>query len=158
MENYSVITKNELDINVSGLTDIRVNIASCCNPIPGDEIVGYITRGRGVSVHRADCKSLMKSNTEKDRLIEVEWADNKGTRYPVRIQIIASDRPGLIADITKTIYNIGSDIQSIKANTTENRTAVIGAVITISSVDEVQDILRRIKSLKGVMDATRANQ
>ena len=62
-----------------------------------------------------------------------------------------------IFDITKTIYNIGSDIQSIKANTTENRTAVIGAVITISSVDDVQDILRRIKSLKGVMDATRAN-
>ena len=150
--------KGSSEIKVKNESGMLVRLASCCNPVYGDEIVGYITRGRGVSVHRADCKSLMKSNTEKDRLIEVEWADNKGTRYPVRIQIIASDRPGLIADITKTIYNIGSDIQSIKANTTENRTAVIGAVITISSVDDVQDILRRIKSLKGVMDATRANQ
>ena len=82
-------------------TDVRVNIASCCNPLPGDEIVGYITKGRGVSVHRKDCTNINDLISEDNRLIDVEWAQNAKTTYRVEVEVYANDRDGLLIDMIK---------------------------------------------------------
>ena len=145
------------EVKVKNQSDMVVRFAKCCNPVYGDDIVGYITRGRGVSVHRADCKSLRKNDFEEERLIDVEWAQDNGAKYSVEIQIISTDRPGLLADISKSLFNLGRDITAINAKLGKNNRANISVRLNISSTKELEELLTKIKSLPAVEDAYRVN-
>jgi len=107
--------RNDTGIVVKGIEDILVRFAKCCNPVPGDEIIGYITRGRGVTIHRADCPNFEKTEEAKNRFIEVEWVSDKGTTYQTNIQIVASDRRGLLSEVTVIVNDMNMFATSISA-------------------------------------------
>lgn len=144
-------------VKVKGQSGMVVRFAKCCNPVYGDEIVGYITRGRGVSVHRKDCHALKNEDFESERMISVEWVGNEKASYNVEIQIIADDRAGLIADVTKSLFNLGRDITAINAKTGKYSHASISVRVNISSVEELNETVERLKLLDGVEKAYRVN-
>ncbi len=144
-------------VKVKGQTGMVVRFAKCCNPVYGDEIVGYITRGRGVSVHRKDCRALKNDDFEAERMIPVEWVGNEKASYNVEIQIIADDRTGLIADISKSLLSLGRDITAINAKTGKYSHASISIRVNISSIDDLNEVIRKLESLKGVEKVYRVN-
>lgn len=145
----------EEDITVDGNTGLAVRFAKCCNPVPGDDIIGYITRGRGVCVHTKECKNLQ--NVDKERLIEVAWAGDQTTSYNVEIQIVADDRPGLMVEIAQAMYNMGRDITAINAHSAKNGVATISLRSNIISIQDLHDLMNKLKALKGVRDVFRVN-
>ncbi len=146
---------SEGDITVKGSTGLAVRFAKCCNPVPGDEIVGYITRGRGVCVHTKDCKNL--HDVDKERLIDVSWAGDQTTSYNVEVQIIADDRPGLMVEISQVMYNTGRDITAINAHSARNGVASISLRSNITSVQDLDDMMNKLRGLKGVREVSRVN-
>ncbi len=140
---------------VKGYDDMVVRFARCCNPVPGDDIVGYITRGRGVSVHRSDCSNVSGSDFEYGRMIEVHWSDRDTSSYNVEVQVSAQDRPGLIAEVTAALYEMNIAISSFNARTSKNRTAIIVIAVTISATEQLGDIQKRLRGISGVTDVFR---
>ncbi len=144
-------------VKVKGQSGMVVRFAKCCNPVYGDEIVGYVTRGRGVSVHRKDCRALKNDDFEAERMIPVEWVGNEKATYNVEIQIIADDRTGLIADISKSLVGLGRDITAINAKTAKYSHASISIRVNISSIEDLNEVIRKLESLQGVEKVYRVN-
>ncbi|MEG1392703.1 MAG: bifunctional (p)ppGpp synthetase/guanosine-3',5'-bis(diphosphate) 3'-pyrophosphohydrolase [Christensenellaceae bacterium] len=161
IETVNIIKKSSKDaqgdITVKGSTGLAVRFAKCCNPVPGDDIVGYITRGRGVCVHTKDCKNLREMGVDEERLIDVAWVNNQKSSYNVEIQIIAHDRPGLMVEISQTMYNTNRDITAINARSSKNGLASISLRSNITSVDDLNDLINKLQSLKGVQEVFRVN-
>ncbi len=151
MEEPSGITPSDT-IKVMGLKGIATTIAKCCNPMPGDEIIGYITRGRGATVHRQDCPNILRV-TEKERLVKVSWGQ-PGKIFTVPIQIKAYDRQGLMADISNSINdeNVSLIDMSMKMN---QQLAVIKLVVGVEGISQLSKILTKIESLPNVFEAKR---
>lgn len=146
------ITENA--VNVLGLRNILTNFAHCCNPVPGDAIVGYITRGRGATIHRQDCPNILRMK-DRDRIVRVAWGEPKHT-FPVEIQIKAYDRQGLMGDISTVLSNENINLKDIKINVTHNLANLI-MVVEISDIVQLSRVLTRIESLPNVMEAHRLN-
>jgi GTP pyrophosphokinase len=144
-------------VTVKGYGSMLIRFAHCCNPVPGDEIIGYITRGRGVSVHRKDCKNINDVDFEEKRLIEVAWVSDERSAYEVEVEVVASDRQGLIADVSGLIYDMGVAITAINARTNKNRTASVKITLEIKNIKHLEDIIKRLKSLNGITDVFRIN-
>ncbi len=143
-------------IAVKGLDNLLVRISKCCNPVPGDQIVGYITRGRGISVHRVDCPNVAALAEEPERRIEVQWNTDNHSSYPVELAIEAVDRTNLLASIMNAIAETKTYVESVNARTTDHRMALINLVVTIQDLDHMQDIMRRIRKVEGVVAVERA--
>lgn len=145
-------------ITVKGESNLMVRFAKCCNPVPGDDIKGYITKGRGVSVHRTDCSNL-KSLIEhdKNKVIQVSWGKAKGADYIAEIQVESDDREGILADIINIISESKLAISSINAQTAKGNIAKVNIKIRIYSVEQLKEIMRKIRRVKGVMDVYRMN-
>ncbi|MDR7869845.1 MAG: bifunctional (p)ppGpp synthetase/guanosine-3',5'-bis(diphosphate) 3'-pyrophosphohydrolase [Tissierellaceae bacterium] len=141
-------------ISVKGIDNIKVRFAKCCNPVPGDEIVGYVTKGRGVSVHRADCPNTI-ANEDEERLIEVSWDTEKKNSYLAEIQVRAIDRPGLLAEIATRINDLGVGLVNINARTNRDKIVLINMTLEISDKEQLQDIMRRLRKIKQIIDAYR---
>ncbi len=139
-------------ITVVGLRGILTSIARCCNPAPGDSIVGYITRGRGVSVHRSDCPNIMRL-PDKHRVIKVTWGEPHYT-YPVSVIIKGYDRQGLLSDISSVISNEGINLRDINLKVTNNL-ATINLVFEVNDISQLSRILTRIENLPNVVEAKR---
>jgi GTP pyrophosphokinase len=139
---------------VKGLDNIKVRFSRCCNPVPGDEIVGYITRGRGVSVHRADCPNI-KELRKDERFIEVEWDTQKKASYKAEIQIKASDRTGFLAEVTQKMTDSNLTVISLNARTNKEKVALINITLGIKDIVELRDLMKKIKKIKGVIDVYR---
>jgi guanosine-3',5'-bis(diphosphate) 3'-pyrophosphohydrolase len=140
---------------VKGMSDFLVRLAHCCNPVPGDPIIGYITRGRGVSVHRLDCPSL-RDFADKERFIEASWLKADDSAYPVEILIEGHDRPGMFADVTSVIAGVGANILSAKAKgQPDSGAARINTVFEIHNLGELEEVISRIKQVKGVTSVCR---
>ena len=145
-------------ITVKGESNLMVRFAKCCSPVPGDDILGYITKGRGVSVHRRDCINLQNLiNTDKDRVVEVNWGEPKGAAYFAEIQVKAEDREGLLADIMSVITDLKLQLSAVNANLAKEGYAYINVKVKITSIDSLQDLMKKIKRLKGVLDVYRMN-
>jgi len=144
-------------IQVKGIDNILIRIAKCCNPVPGDEIIGYITKGRGISVHRVDCINLAEISDEKHRLIEVAWAEQDRASYNAEIKIIARDRQSLLADITSAIANMDITITAVNARTNKNRLASINLGVEISNTQQLEKVMKQLKKLQDVLDVHRMN-
>jgi len=139
-------------VSVLGLRGLLTNIARCCNPVPGDDIIGYITRGRGATVHRRDCPNILRMN-EKERIIKVAWGEPQKT-YPVAIEIKAFDRQGLVGDIYGILNNESINLADINVKLSQNQ-AVLKLVVEINDISQLSKILTRIENLPNVMEAHR---
>jgi GTP pyrophosphokinase len=141
---------------IKGMPGILVRLAHCCNPVPGDSIIGYITRGRGVSVHRINCPSL-RTYADKERFIEASWMDESESplSYPVEIWVEGIDRPGLFADVTTAISGIGANILSAAAKRQPDGSATVTSVFETHNLRELEETLARIRQVKGISSVNR---
>ena len=142
-------------IRVQGINDMMIRFSRCCNPVPGDEIIGYITRGRGVSIHKADCPNVDFISAEKDRLVKVEWIKTEELFYPLKIKIIADDRSNLVSDIMLIFSSLKITVNAINAITDKNNIANIDVTLSINNLDQLQEIIKKIIKIKSVLTAKR---
>jgi GTP pyrophosphokinase len=138
-------------IIVEGLEDMWVRLAKCCAPVPGDDIVGFVTVGRGVSVHRADCTNIGALGVE--RMVEVEWGVEQAGTFPVWLQVEALDRPRLLRDVTSALGDIGLDITASSSRLTRERTAVLRFEVEVSARDDLARALAEVRGVEGVYEA-----
>ena len=142
-------------IVVHGLTDVWVKLARCCTPVPGDEVVGFVTRGRGVSVHRRDCVNADQLTADPDRLVEVEWAPTAGSLFLVNIQVEALDRSRLLSDVTRMLSDAHVNIMSATVTTTRDRVAVSRFSFEMADPKHLGHLLNQVRAVEGVYDAYR---
>ena len=152
-----VKVKKRIDqgIRVQGINDVMIRFSRCCNPVPGDEIIGYITRGRGVSVHKADCTNVDFISEDRDRLVKVEWIKMEELFYPVKVKIIADDRPNLLSDIMLIFSSLKISVSAIHAVTDKNNTANIDITLSINNLAQLQEIIKKIKKVKSIITVKR---
>ena len=147
--------KKDTDIIVEGLDNFLVNIAKCCSPLPGDEIVGYVTKGRGVTIHRENCKNILKKDTDKGRLVKVRWENKVNQKYLVDVEVLALDRVNLLGDCIKQIEHYKIPIISIKANSNKQDVVVIQARIEIGTNEELASLMTTLNSVRNVFEVRR---
>ncbi|MDO4494062.1 MAG: bifunctional (p)ppGpp synthetase/guanosine-3',5'-bis(diphosphate) 3'-pyrophosphohydrolase [Clostridia bacterium] len=148
-------TTNQKGVVVLGEEGLAVHFGSCCNPLPGDAIIGYITRGRGVSVHRADCPNAKNLMREADRLIEVEWAEKAETVFDAAVQIKALNRPGTMLEITALLSGMNINIQTMSGKPTDDGKYVMDMTFLVSNAEQLNKIIQSLKKLKCVGDVYR---
>lgn len=147
-------TVNSKGVIVKGIDNVEVCFAKCCNPLPGDEIVGYITKGRGISVHRSDCRNLINF-IDNDRLIKVDWTDTKNSYYKVEITIVSLDQVGVLSGIAQLISEAKLNLYGINAKTCKDKTFIIDVVVEIRNAEELDRLINKIKAVKGILDVYR---
>jgi GTP pyrophosphokinase len=154
-----VLGPAEEKIKVRGFDDLMVFRARCCNPIRGEKIVGYITRGKGVSVHSASCPNVVNLLYDPDRKIEVEWDKASDTSpYTVRLSLQVEDRKGILADVTSKIAGINTNIRNVEATSDADRQGRIDMTVEISDVKHLQKVIKSLRSVEGVVDVERATR
>jgi GTP pyrophosphokinase len=144
-----------MGVIVKGEDNVMVRFSKCCSPVPGDEIVGYVTKGRGVSIHRKDCPNIKDYVYDKNRIIEVEWDQGKNMAYQADIQIMAIDRYGLLTDVTSILADIKISVRAVNARTTRDNIAIINLTLEITSKEQLEKIMNKLKALDGVTDVYR---
>ncbi len=154
-ENRGKTNKQSQGVTVKGIDNIMVRFSRCCNPVPGDEIVGYITRGRGVSVHRKDCPNLLDATEVADRLIDVEWDTTKPLAFQAEIQIRSADRKGLLSEITRILSDSKHTVNALNARTNKERMAILNLTIEINDIEELDKLMQKFRNLKGTFDVHR---
>lgn len=141
-------------IKIQGADGLMVRYAQCCQPVPGDPVVGYVTRGRGVSIHRGDCPNLLMLVHEPERRLDIDWQEQKGERFLVRLALEGFDRRGLYADVAAAVSGSGTDIRSLELQTTDAR--VLGAaVVEVENLTHLQNVIKAIRRVKGIQDVQR---
>lgn len=142
-------------VKVKGIDDILIHYSKCCNPIPGDRIIGFITRGRGVTIHREDCPNIFELTVDRDRLIEVDWQHDEST-HPARISIYTVDKPGLLANVSSAITSADVNITQANISTTEDKRAFLDFVIEVRNLDQLDKVIKKVEQIEGVLDIRRA--
>ncbi|MFC4100017.1 RelA/SpoT family protein [Paenibacillus xanthanilyticus] len=153
-------TRPTLGVSVKGVDNLLVRFARCCNPVPGDEIVGYITRGRGVSVHRIDCQNIQAETEgeEAARVIEVEWEQSVEANYSVDIEITGYNRNGLLNEVLQAVNEIKTNIAAVTGRSDKNKLALIHMTILIRNIEHLNAVVERIKRVKDVYTVQRIMQ
>ncbi|WP_306489475.1 RelA/SpoT family protein [Anaerococcus octavius] len=155
IENKPSTSKGE--VRVSDFDDdIEVKFAKCCTPIPGDPIIGFITKGNGISVHTKSCPNII-NNHAPERLIDVYWQNEASDKFPVKIQVAVANSPSVIYDITKMISTVNVNISGINARLNENQEGVIDLTVEVNSLDQLDDVMAKLKSLNTVYSVYRVN-
>ena len=153
------IAKSKSGIVVKGIHDVAVRFSKCCNPIPGDEIVGFVTRGRGITIHRTDCVNVLNmSETDRTRLIEAEWKQpdtKEKEKYMAEIQVYANNRTGLLVDLSKIFTERKIDLRSINSRTSKQEKATISMSFEIGSKEELRSLIEKIRQVESVIDVER---
>ncbi len=160
MQKLPLVRREKGGIIVKGLQDLAVHFAKCCSPIPGDEIVGFVTRGRGVTIHRTDCVNIMNmSDEDRSRLIEAEWMITEdgvdGETYAAEISVYAQNRAGLLVDISRTFNDRKIDIGQMTVRTSKQGIATLDMSFSVHSKDELSAVIREIRKISGIMDVVR---
>ena len=154
-------SKNHSAIVVKGLHDLAVRYSKCCSPVPGDEIVGFVTRGRGVSIHRTDCINIINlSAEERARLIDAEWqkaeSENPNERFPAEIKIYVNNRTGVLVDISKILTEMKIDLTGVNSRTNKQGKATITMSFDVHSKEELNSIIAKIRQVESVIDIERS--
>ncbi|GAE03498.1 GTP pyrophosphokinase [Clostridium botulinum B str. Osaka05] len=146
-------------IIVKGEDNLLVRFAKCCNPVPGDEIIGYITKGRGISIHRTDCKN-MEQLVEEDptKIVEVSWGKPKGGEYISELEVRAENTDGLLADIMLTINGSKTNLYAVNAKPIKNDSVVVNIKLKISNIEDLKSVMKDIRKLKGVLEVYRTKK
>ena len=143
-------------VRIRGVEDLLVRFGKCCAPVPGDSIVGFITRGRGLTVHARECLTVAKNVLEKERLVTVEWDEGEPTKRPVRIAVyIGRDRPGLLAEITSAISTRQGNIIKAEITVTEDRKGLNHFVVEVDDLRQLQDIMQAIREVRDIANVER---
>jgi GTP pyrophosphokinase len=146
----------EVTLTVKGVDNLLQHVAHCCNPLPGDSVIGYITRGRGITIHRRDCRNIVNLDVESERLIAIDWEKTDERAYPVLVQVKAFDRAGLVHDISGIVSAERVNLSSVTAvSGRRDHIAIITATLEISSADQLARILNKIDRLQNVIEARR---
>ena len=156
--NKPILMKSKSGIVVKGIADLSVRFSKCCSPVPGDEIVGYVTRGRGISIHRTDCINIINlPEMERARLIDAEWQPEEAhaEKYLAEIKIYANNRNGLLADISKALTEKNIDIMSMNTRTNRQGLATLQTTFEISGREELNRIIDKIRGIESVIDIER---
>jgi len=141
-------------IKIQGVDGLMVRYAQCCQPVPGDPVVGYVSQGRGISIHRADCPNLLTLSTEAERRVEIDWQESKGETFVVRLAVHGEDRRSLYADICEAISGSDTTIRSVELTSRDG--AVLGAVLVeVENQSHLNKVIRAIRKVKGVTDVAR---
>lgn len=148
----------ESGIVVKGIENCLVRLSRCCNPVPGDEIIGYITRGRGVSVHRKDCSNVSNNIDGDNRLIEVSWYTANNVAYKADITLMANDRPALLMEITNVIMESKIPLKAINARTTKDGIAIMNLTLEITNTEQLDRIIKKLKKVDSVFEVGRNKQ
>lgn len=157
----TIARKQRSGVIVDGVDNCEVHFAKCCNPLPGDEIVGFVTRGFGVSVHKADCKNVLdqkKNPTNQERWINVKWAASAKVTYEATLDIVAQDRNALVADITVAIANARVPLHEINAHNLKNGNANIVVTLEISGLEQLKNMMLKLKKIDGVITVERTGK
>ncbi|WP_061321075.1 RelA/SpoT family protein [Clostridium botulinum] len=146
-------------IIVKGEENLLVRFAKCCNPVPGDNIIGYITKGRGISIHRTDCEN-MEQLVEEDptKIVEVSWGKPKGGEYISELEVIAENTDGLLADIMLTINGSKTNLYAVNAKPIRNDSVVVNIKLKISNIEDLKSVMKDIRKLKGVLEVYRTKK
>jgi GTP pyrophosphokinase len=144
-------------IIVKGEPNMVVRFAHCCSPLPGDNIIGYVTRGRGVSIHRSDCPNVAELLADEGRIIDVEWAQDTKSSYTASIQIIANERSGLLMDISQLLVNLNISIKAMTAKTDKNNIVTTQLSFDVTSTDQLAVIIKNMRKIKSVTEVYRLN-
>jgi GTP pyrophosphokinase len=148
--------KADQGVRIRGVDDLLVRFAKCCNPLPGDQIVGFITRGRGLTVHARDCLTVAKSVLDRERIINVEWDVAEPAKRPVRIAVyIGNDRPGLLSEITGAISSRNGNITKAEVTVTDDRRGINHFVVEVADLGQLQDIMTAIREVPDVINVER---
>ncbi len=145
---------------VKGIDDVAVRFSRCCNPVPGDEIVGFVTRGRGLSIHRTDCVNMIHlTEPERARLIDAEWetdvAEQAGGQYLAEIKMYANDRHGLLLEVSRIFMENDVDVKSLNIRTSKQGTATIEAGFIVYGRTELEMVIKKLYQLEGMLDIER---
>ena len=139
---------------VKGVDNIKIRLSKCCNPVPGDEIIGFVTQGRGVSIHRTDCPNIV--NTDGlERFIDVEWDIQKDSSYNAEIQVTGTDRPGLLAEIALKINEADIGLLSMNARTNKEKVVIINMTLEIKDIKQLSDLMVKVKKIRSIIDVYR---
>ena len=151
--------KRSAGVVVEGMDNCLVKFARCCNPLPGDEIIGFITRGFGVSIHKRNCSNVprdLSAAPEPERWVRVHWAGSvREEEFKATLEIVAEDRPGLLADITQQVFNLHLFIHSLNSRETKDGHAVISATISVRNIDQMKNVIARLSKIDGILSVRR---
>ncbi|OUM88435.1 MAG: (p)ppGpp synthetase [Bacillus thermozeamaize] len=146
-------------VRVKGVDNLLVRFSRCCTPVPGDEIVGFVTKGRGVSIHRNDCPNIQQLKKEQDRIIEVEWEGvDDSSSYPVDIEITGYDRKGFLNEVLQTVSEAKTNISAISGRSDKNKVTTILMTINIHNLDHLHKVVDKVKSIKDIYSVRRITQ
>lgn len=154
-ENQSNNSKGEVRVSDFG-DDIEVKFAKCCTPVPGDSIIGFITKGNGISVHTKSCPNIIKTHAP-ERLIDVYWQNESTDKFPVNIQIVCANSPTVIYDITKMITTVNVNISGMNARLTDSQEGIIDLTVEVNSTSQLDDVIAKLKSINTVYSVYRVN-
>jgi len=141
-------------VRIQGVDGLMVRYAQCCQPVPGDPVVGYVTRGRGVSIHRGDCPNLLLLAHEPERRLEIDWQEAQGERFLVRLALEGNDRRGLYADVAAAVSSTGTDIKSMDLRSSDGR--IMGSVLVeVENLAHLQKIVKATRRVKGITEVAR---
>ncbi len=152
---------NQSGVVVEGIDNCLVRISHCCNPVPGDDIIGYVTRGRGVAVHRTDCINITNANfslEEQMRFIKVYWADQVENSFQAQLCITAGDRDSLLVDITTITADLKIPLKGLNARTTKNNLAIVEISIEVKNIENLDTAIKKLKNVNGVISVIRRRQ
>ncbi len=152
------VARNASGIRIAGVDDVLVRLSKCCSPVPGDPIMGFVTIGRGVSVHRADCPNTAYMNEAPERILEAEWLDKSALTHSVDIEIEATDRNGLLQDVLGVAAELKTQISSVTARAKRDKSALISLTAQISDLDHLQKLLRKLNGIKDVRNVWRVTK
>ncbi len=150
----AVLTRSDRGVKIQGLDNLMVRYSQCCQPVPGDRVVGYITRGRGVSIHRLDCPNVLQLSQDPERRVEIEWSAEQGERFLVKLQMHGTDRRGLLSDVAKAISDTGTDIQHADMKSTHGGMDA-DFVVEVKDLSHLNRVVKAVKKIKGVLEVER---
>lgn len=150
----AVLTRSDRGVRIQGMDNLMVRYSQCCQPVPGDKVVGYITRGRGVSIHRVDCPNVLHLSQDPERRVEIEWSAEQGERFYVKVQMHGTDRRGLLSDVAKAISDTGTDIQHADMKST-NGGMDAEFVVEVKDLSHLNRVVKAVGKVKGVLEVLR---
>jgi guanosine-3',5'-bis(diphosphate) 3'-pyrophosphohydrolase len=142
-------------MNISGLDSMLFHLSKCCNPVPGDRVVGFITRGRGISVHTTDCPNVSDLALDRERVVEVSWGNFQPTAHAVKISVKTQDKPGLLANVSSSISAAEANITHAEVTTDKDKQATLNFTIDIKDVEHLNRIIKSIETVDGVLEVKR---
>ena len=145
----------EKSVKVRGASDLMMRLSKCCSPVPGDRIIGYITRGRGLTIHTADCPNLDALDYDKARLVEVDWDNAHPSTVPVKISTLTLDKPGMLANVSAAITNAEANISRAEITTREDRKALLDFIVEIQNTAHLDRVLKAVERIDGVLQTRR---